>query len=493
MTGPDSSQKIRMNRSGLARQSGPVAILKATQFAGVALAGILIPRWMGPALFGQFAVMFSLITLWRTACNIGGRYIFGRFIPKYASQGESGQIRAVFMHVLGTRVLIASIGAPLLFLALRRLLPGASLAALVAATCTYIAALIAGPLFGVQFGLNRLGLSMINDPMRRFLLLALIVLIGGTQSLERASYSLLLAQLLVLLVGLAAARQLFTLEKSVWDLSRIWEHLRFGIAMYAASLLVRVPWHLGESSLALLEVESADIAYFSVAVAAAGAYARLLVSVTTLLVPSLSLREAEEDSRGRDETLGIALRYLLVAAGLFVLVVIACAPAAIRLLLGEDFLGVVPNLLLISIGTVALPLRSSALAMGVARGRVWQNLQLGLVAVVVFGLVALALIPEFSSKGASAAVGISILCSGLTGAFQLRRTGVPREARLGRLVLASSVAALVVGVGGMNSVVAAIAAVVYLVLLSTLGVVRWTELRAFVSEGGMFLRARPVA
>lgn len=103
-----------MNSDGLARQLRPVVLLKAAQFAGIALSGILIPRWMGPDLFGQFVVLFSLIMLWRTTCNIGGRYIFGRFVPQYASRGKPEEIRAVFMHVLSTRAAIALMGAPVL-------------------------------------------------------------------------------------------------------------------------------------------------------------------------------------------------------------------------------------------------------------------------------------------------------------------------------------------------------------------------------------------
>jgi O-antigen/teichoic acid export membrane protein len=470
-----------MNSDGVARQLRPVASLKAAQIIGTVLSGVLVPRWMGPDLFGQFMVLFSLIMLWRTACNIGGRYIFGRFVPRYASRGEPDEVRAVLMHVLATRAVIALVGAPLLFWLLGRLLPGASTVTLMAGASTYVLALIAGPMFGVQYGLNRLGRSLVNDPLRHFTFLLLLVVLGGTASLERASLALLLAQLSVLVVGLVLARRLLTLRKSAFDLSSLWEHVRFGAVVYAASLLVRVPWHLGESALALQEVDSVKIGYFGVAVAATGAMAKIIASAATLLIPSSSVHQEAGDLQARDRTLGLALKYLLIMAGLFAFAVVALAPLAIRTLLGETYLGALPSLLILALGVLALPLRTTALAMAVVTGRVRLNMQLGIVAVGVFGLAALLLIPAFEARGAAAALSISILTTAVVGVFQMRGSGVLAEARIGRVTLATLAAGLVVQLGGLSPVAAVLAATLYLALLSALGVIRWHELRSFLT------------
>ena len=470
-----------MNTDGLGRQMRPVVLLKAAQFAGIALTGILIPRWMGPDLFGQFVVLFSIIMLWRMTCNIGGRYIFGRFVPMYASRGETEEVRAVFMHVLATRATIALVGAPVLFWLLSRLLPDASRTTLLAGASTYVFALVAGPMFGVQFGLNRLGLSLINDPMRRFLFLILLVALGGTASLERASLALLTAQFFVLMVGLVLARRFFILQPSTFDLSSLWEHVRFGVVAYFASFLVRIPWRLGETTLALQDVDSAKIAYFGVAVAATGAVASLIASATTLLIPSLSTQQEVGDLSARDQTLGLVLKYVLVAAGLYAFVVIAVAPFAIRALLGESYLGALPSLLILTLGILALPLRSTALALAVVTGRVRLNVQLGVVAVAVFGLAAYVLIPTFESQGAAIALLISILTTAVLGALQIRRTAVLSVARVGRLILATIAAGLVFQFGGLSPLVAALSATVYVATLSATGVIRWGELKSLLA------------
>ncbi len=477
-----------MNSEGLVGQLRQVVSLKAAQFLGIALSGILIPRWMGPDLFGRFVVLFSLIMLWRTTCNIGGRYIFGRFVPQYASRGEPEEVQAVLMHVLATRAAIALMGAPVLFWLLNRLLPGASTVTIVAGAATYVLALIAGPMFGVQFGLNRLGPSLINDPLRRFTFLILLVVLGGTASLERASLALLIAQVCVLLVGLVMARRILTFRRSAFDLSSLREHVRFGVVVYFASLLVRIPWHLGESVLAFQQVDSAEIAYFAVAVAATGAMAKIMAGATTLLIPSSSVQQEVGDLQGRDRTLGQALKYLLVLAGLYVFVVIAFAPLAIRTLLGESYLGAVPSLLILAVGVVALPLRSTALALGVVTGRVRLNVQLGVIAVGVFGLAALLLTPAFEARGAAAALSISILTTAVIGALQIRGTGVSGEARLGRVVVTTIAAGLVLQIGGLTPLAAVLAATLYLALLSAFGVLRWHEMRSFVRASGLLPR-----
>ena len=121
------------------------------------------------------------------------------------------------------------------------------------------------------------------------------------------------------------------------------------------------------------------------------------------------------------------------------------------------------------------------------------NLQLGLVAVTVFGIAALVLIPVYGSWGVAAAVTISILSSAIVGAFQIRNTGVPAEAQIGRLSIATGAAGLVLLIGGLSPIVAVVSATVYVVLLSAFRVIRWGELRTFVRASGLVPWARPPA
>ena len=484
----DSHSTIEMNSTSAAGQLRPVAVITAAQIVGMILFTILAPRMMGPDLFGQFAVILSVLGLGQAACNIGGRFVFGRFIPEYASRGETEQVRAVFMHVLASRLVLLLIAAPVMFAFLRRLLPDASTVTLLASTTGFLAMMAGAPMYNVFFGLNRLALSMAKEPFSQYLLLVFLVALGGITSLERASFALLLTQTVVLGAGMLLSWRLFTLDRSAFHLPSLWQHVQFGLAVFSASLLLRIPWRLGESALALQGVPSSEIAFFSVAISVTTAFTRVVGSATTLLVPSLSLRQVSGDREGRDKSLGTALRYLTVAAGLFVLTVLVLAPTAVPLLLGSEYLGVLPNLYIVALAALPAPLIRSALSLAVVRSRLKLNFLLGGVAIVVFVLAALVLVPAYASRGASVSLVLAIVSAGIVAALQMRRSSVLVEARLGRHLLIGAVAGCFILLAGPSPIVASVATVLYLVFLNVLAVIRWHELRQLVFARGPLRR-----
>lgn len=463
-------------------QLRPIAAVKIAQIAALVLFAVLVPRLMGPDLYGQFAVILSVFTLWRMSCTIGGRYIFGRYVPKYSASGEPDRIRAVFMHVLGARMLVVLVASPFLFLFLRRVLPEVSDLTLIASTGAFVATMLAGPMYNVYFGLNRLGLAMTSDPLGRFLLMVLLVLVGGTSDLERASVALITAQVCVLLIGLALARKLFRLDRSLFDLPSIVEHVGFGLVVYSANLLLRFPWRLGESALALYGVDSAEIAFFSVAVTATLAFTRILGSVTTVMIPSLGILQSSSDFASRDQSMGVALRYLLVAAFLYIPFVVVAAPPTVMLLLGESFLDVLPHLYVLSAAVIAVPVLRTALAFAVVIGRVRLNLQLGVVAMATFGVVAYTAIPRLGPVGAAVAVAAAIGAASIAGALQIRETGVLREAKLPIQLVLALVSGLPMVFYGLRPLPAICSAVLFAGASVLLGTVQRAELAILLRE-----------
>src|SRR6185436_4922554 len=68
----------RMSPASLVRQLPAIVFFKAAQVLGLGLFSVLAPRYLGPELFGRFAVILSLTGLWMTTSNLGARYVFGR-------------------------------------------------------------------------------------------------------------------------------------------------------------------------------------------------------------------------------------------------------------------------------------------------------------------------------------------------------------------------------------------------------------------------------
>ena len=474
---PQAPRPIEMRPTGLSGQLRPVMLVKAAQVASMVLFGIAAPRLLGPTRFGELAVILSMASLWMTACTLGGRYVFGRFIPEYAARGETLRVRAVFMHVLETRAVAAALAAPAVYVLLERALPAASATALLAAAGAFLAMTLASPMYNVFFGLNRLGTSMSRDAFGQFLLLGLLVATGAAASLERAAIAVLATQLLILAIGVALCRKLFTLDHSAFDLPEVLAHLRFGLTIFGANLLLRLPWRLGETALALGGVEPAQIAFFNLAVSATAAFTRILGGATTLQIPTLSLREAAGDAAGRDRGLGVALRYLTVAACLFVLLVFTAAPAAVRILLGDAYLGVLPNLSIVALAALGAPIVRTALSLAVVRTHLARSAALGIVAVGAFAGAAALLIPSHGAAGASLAVVAGTFGATAVALLQIRGSGILGEARMARQLAAAVAPAVILLAMGTGPAVAGAAAALYVVLVFALRILDRSDLR----------------
>jgi O-antigen/teichoic acid export membrane protein len=477
LTTTEAPEPIEIQSAGLTGQLRPVMLIKAAQVLSMVTFTVVAPRLLGPTRFGELAVILSMTSLWQTACTLGGRYVFGRFIPEYAARGDTRRVRAVFMHVLETRAAAALVAAPFLYLLLRRSLPEASGFALYAAAGGFLALTLATPLYNVFFGLNRLGLSMSRDAFGQFLLLGLLVGLGAAVSLERTALALLLTHLVVLAIGIVLCRRLFTFERSVFDLPSLLVHARFGLTVFGANLLLRLPWRLGETALALGGVDLAQIAFFNLALAATAAFTQMLGSATTLQIPALSLREAAGDLDGRDRGLGISLRYLTVCACVFVLVVLAAAPILVRTLLGEAYLGVLPNLSIVALAALAAPLIRTSLARAVVGIRLLRTAGLGVVAVASFAIAGVVLIPRYGAAGASIALVLANFAAAAAAVFQIRGTGVLHQARMPRQLAAAAAPAALLLIGGHGPLQAAVAAALYLLAVFALRLVDWRDLR----------------
>jgi O-antigen/teichoic acid export membrane protein len=465
---------------GIVGQLRPIAFFKAIQLAGMLAFTVLAPRAMGPELFGEFAVVLSVTTLWMTSSNLGARYVFGRYVPEYAARGSADGLRGVFMQMVELRLLTVLVAAPFLWAFYRRALPEATTATIAAATAAFAGMTIGAVFFSVFYGFNRLATSMGREAFARWALLALLLVAGGTASLERATLALLAVQVGSFAIGAWLCRDLFTLDRSAHDPRSILEHLRFGLVLFAANLLLRMPWRLGESALALGGVPAAEIGFFNIALSAPFAFTRILGETATLQIPSLSWKQAAGDGAGRDRSLGLALKYLTVAAALFVLVVFGVGPWVVPVFWGERFAGVVPLLLVSAPAALAVPTIRTALSAAVVDRRLARNLQLGGVAVAVYAPVALVALPRWGGRGAAAALVVAVGAAAALAILQMRGTGIPSAARLGPHGIALAAAAAALLIPGGTPLAAAGSALLYVGLLFALRVLEPGELGALL-------------
>src|SRR5206468_2387105 len=71
-----------------------VTLLKVGQYPFLVASMMLIPRLMGPTIYGEYALLISIITMTASLIDFGGGTdVFGRFVPEFEVRGQSANVQ----------------------------------------------------------------------------------------------------------------------------------------------------------------------------------------------------------------------------------------------------------------------------------------------------------------------------------------------------------------------------------------------------------------
>jgi O-antigen/teichoic acid export membrane protein len=466
----------------LGSQSRAVAAWKVAEYAGLALFTVALPRAMGPAQFGRFAALVSLVGLLAMAAALGAQATFGRFVPEYHARGEPRRIRALFTQLFALRLAVALFVAALLLLFHARLLPGSSRATGAVAAAAFVSVALGAVCYQLLYGLNQLGRSLVHDGLARLLLVALVFALAGLHDLDRAAAALVLAEFALLLVGLAWARGWFDVAAARALRADLPHQLGFGLGFFGANLLLLAVWRGGELAVLYLSGNSAEVAYYSIANAAALTLAMLLGQLLGLLLPQLTSLATTGRTDDADRLLGAAVKYLTMAAFAFLLLINGLGRWLVELVLGAPYLPVVDNLRILAVAVLPVALLRAAMTTAMVRKEPRRALAVAAAGLTVFGAVAAVTVPLRASPGASLAAVAATTVTAAVGAWRFRLAPVLRLARYGRLVmLGAGAAALSALSWGPAPARLALAAALFGATLFAFRVIEPAELRRLVT------------
>ena len=470
----------------LGPQSRAVVAWKVVEYVGLILFTIIMPRRMGPALYGRFAALLSLIGLLTMASAMGAQATFGRFVPEYDEHGQPGRIRGLFTLLFGMRAVFAGLLAAALLLFSRRVLPGATPAMAAAGAAAFLSVALAMVCYQLLYGLNLLGRSLTHDSLVRLVLIGLVFMLGGQRDVDRAALAVFLVEFGFLLLGLVWTRSYFAPAEAIRYRSNLPAQLRFGLSFFGANLLLLAVWRGGELAVLYLSGDPAEVAYYSVPNAVAMAFAALIGQLGVLLVPSLTRLHVSGRPESMESLLGVALKYLTISAFAFLLVVHAFGPWLVRHALGNAYLPVIANLETLALGLLPIPLVRSCLSVAIVRKEARKALVMAAGGVVAFAALGIALVPGSGSQGASMAAALAVAITGVLGAVEFSLWPVLKAVRFGWLLACGGLAALVFALPwGARPVLGAAATLLFVTSLFLSRVVSTAELRrlagAFVS------------
>lgn len=459
---------------------------KLVEYAGLVLFALLTPNLMGPELYGRFAAVMALVSLLMTACSLGGLATFGRFLPELRARGEWTNVRVLFVQFFWTRAAVAVVLAAASTLFLPLLLLDTPWTTVASAAGALVVGVAATTCYQVFYGLNRLSKSTFQDALTRIVLLALLVVLGGSQSLDSAVRAFFITQLLFLLLGLYWTRSLFTRDRAAFDSTILLSHLRFGLTFFVGQLLLVATWRSGEILVLLFSGKSEEVAYFSVANAAIMALTLLTIQVSMMFVPSLTALHVTGEGEQLDHITSFYLKYLTIASFCGLFVVYALADWAVEAIMGARYLPIADNLRVLALG---LPL-AAVLGAGISRAVVYKQpgkiiwvSGTGLATVVV---ASAACVPSAGSLGASSAMVLAMLGASLMASYQLPLLRAMAGARLVQLMpfgfLALAVTAPFVA---SNVLAGSLAMLAFITLLFGSRIVKLREIRQIAQEMGL--------
>lgn len=421
-------------------QARAVIIWKLIGYVGLGLFIVIVPRAMGPDLYGRVAGLLSLISLLTLLTGLGAIPMFGRFIPQYEAQGEKSKTQALFVQLFCVRALVAGLLAMVFLFLFPLLVPEASPLTVVAGGAALLFGALALTCYQLFYGLNALGRWLSQEALTNSLFLILLIALGAWQSLERAALALFGTQLGLLLLGLFWTRSFFTFRRSAFHFSFLFSHLRFGLPFFVAGMLLMAVWRGGEVMVLFFSGQKAEVAFFNVANAMAMTFAMLIGQLTIMIIPSLTTLHISGKEEEVDTWLGASLKYLTIASFLFLFVVHALGAWAVGRIMGEQYLPVVANLKMLAIGLLPLGLIRSGISIAMVHKQPGKVLWVTAGALVTFVLAAAVLVPRAGSYGASAAVALAFGTAAVITYHQFPLAPVLAVARFWRVMLLGLVA-----------------------------------------------------
>lgn len=460
-----------------------VAFWKTTEYIGLILFLAVIPRSMGPEVYGDFAIILSMLGLLLLVGALGGKVTFGRFVPKYQADNQPELVDGLFTQFFVFRLLLA---IPLMMLfpvLLAQFRPDITSDVVLAAALAYFFGTVSMSCFQLFFGLNRIGLWLFHDSSSRLLLVILLAAYWRDFDLRNAVYSLAIIEFVLACLSVFWSRKYFDLRASIQQLPTFVLHLKFGLAFFASNLLLMVIWRSGEIMIVSLSGETTQVAYYNLASAIFLALNALFAQIGTMLTPSVNALHASEQYEKKDQWLSLMLKHLTVATLLALITINAIGEPALALLLGQGYSAVTTNLYIITISLVPLSIVNLGFTTAVVHDQLRGTFWMTSLALLTFLLCAVILTPEMGAKGISISVTVSAFVAAGFAYRYFRLSSITVMAEYWKIVGMGSIFLGFVMFSGYPPIVTGIASLLaFISLLLIFRIVRISELLGLIID-----------
>jgi O-antigen/teichoic acid export membrane protein len=384
---------------------------RACRYPFVILSAILIPKFMGDTVYGEYALFMSIYVMLDVITDVGITQTFGRFIPELKiekSNKVTQLLHSMLFYGLIMTLLVVVFGegglflfgdtgyAPSLWLLLCLLL---------------VVTKIEGTLFAFIYGNNEIARysskELIRSAATFILVLAGFLLFG----LNGALWALLASEIALLVAALLWTRNRFVDKVEILAPRSFLSYLIFGAKFYVPMLLFTFLQRSGNLFIDQLTDSSEQIAYFDVANQYLLLTATFLGLIFTTLLPSMTTLYIRNEHDKIVEWNSKVMTYCGIVIVITVNALVLVGKDVLTLCLGSDFSSVYPNALVISLALPFVLIGYAGTNFALLEKRTHAYLTGVILGLVSMGIVCMILVPKMGAIGASWAsvIGYAVL------------------------------------------------------------------------------------
>jgi O-antigen/teichoic acid export membrane protein len=402
---------------------------KVAEMATLVLLATVVPRVLGPADFGRFAVPLTVVTIGSLALTLGGPTLMARFVPvappeervalARALGGRLARGRGAQLGVVAGAALVAVVLDPARF-------PPLETALVVGALTLNVAAALA---LQVPLGLGMTGAWSLRYPLHNVVLIAAVLVLHPVAGTTGPLVAILLAAVAAAAFGAAAAAPVLGAAPARAAVPA--GAIRFGVLQAAGAALVQFAHRGGVLAVAVLAGSAAETGFAALAIGIALGATYAVLQAFTVSLPHLAdrtgairsgavprgggsgqrgLRWPASPRRTTDPATAQAEAVLRRLAGSLVAALVPVAAVAaltldavVPALFGSGYEGAAsafgPALALAALA----PLNALAVQAAALRLRPEVALASGLAAALAFLVAAVAFVPAWGAVGGTAA------------------------------------------------------------------------------------------
>jgi len=313
------------------------------------LFAVLVPRMMGPANYGRYALVTSLY-LWLVLCSdLSSSQVMGRYVPHFMLQGEEEKLKKFFSNLLAVSLVSGAVCACLYLLFTALWLTDLDLILLVTMAVTLLFRAVTRPFFNLFLGLNQAARWGMGEILRHWFTLVLVIIGFYLAGLPGAFLGLWLTECIILSIGVWWGKSYFSWTELRLDMRYLSPYLKFGLIFLIFHLLSAASQCSGEVMVRLFYPDYVQVAYFGLANNVFLTIALVIPQFTIAFTPFMITLQTQ----GKNKILRQWIEQLingLTVGGMFVVFgVLLLGNNLVPLVLGAAYQPVAANLLPLSL------------------------------------------------------------------------------------------------------------------------------------------------